>query len=62
MMPIVFCASLPPCPSEYAAADTSCSLRKIRSTFTGVALRKTFSVITARSHARNIPIIGASTM
>src|SRR5205809_556697 len=28
MMPIVFCASLPPWPKLYAAADTSCNLRK----------------------------------
>jgi hypothetical protein len=27
MMPIVFCASFPPWPRLYAAADTSCNLR-----------------------------------
>ena len=35
MMPMVFCASLPPWPSEYRPADTSCMRRKRRSTFEG---------------------------
>src|SRR4029078_714744 len=28
MMPMVFCASLPPWPSEYIEADTNCRMRK----------------------------------
>src|SRR6185436_317800 len=40
MMPIVFCASLPPCPNENAAADKSWPLRKILSTRLGVNRRK----------------------
>ena len=35
MMPIVFCASFVPCPRLYAAAETSCNLRKRRSTRRG---------------------------
>ena len=32
MMPIVFCASLAPCASEYVAAEASCARRNQRST------------------------------
>ena len=39
MIPIVFCASLSPCASEYAPAETSWSFRKIPSTFDGVLSR-----------------------
>ena len=38
MMPIVFWASLPPCPSEKAAAEKSCSTRDHLSTAEGVCL------------------------
>src|SRR4030081_3299351 len=36
MMPMVFCASLPPWPSEYRDAETNCRMRKARSTANGV--------------------------
>src|SRR5207244_11382220 len=35
MIPIVFWASLVPCPREYSAAETSCSTRNARSTRRG---------------------------
>src|SRR3989475_7490978 len=41
MIPIVFWASLVPCPSEYSAADTSCSSRNARSTRRGKERRST---------------------
>src|SRR5215216_1291627 len=40
MMPMVFCASLPPCPRLKAAADSSCSRRNSPSTSAGVDRRK----------------------
>src|SRR5258708_15948270 len=40
MMPIVFCASLPPWPRLYIEEEKSCSLRNRRSTRLGVVRRK----------------------
>ena len=48
MMPMVFCASLPPCPRLYSDADTSCSRRNQRSTLCG-AVRKKIHATTVMS-------------
>ena len=63
MMPIVFWASLAPCPRLNAAADTSCSTRKLRSTVRGRRLRCTshmIPMISTKASAR--PIKGEYTM
>jgi hypothetical protein len=39
MTPIVFCASLPPWPIEYALAENSCAMRNVRSTRCGRIFR-----------------------
>ncbi len=62
MMPIVFCASLPPWPSEYAAADTSCSLRNRLSTFLGVDFTKIQATISMMIEPSTKPSSGATTM
>ncbi len=62
MMPIVFCASFVPCPSEYAAADTSCSTRKVLSTLRGSDRRRIQESATVSSSASMNPITGATTM
>ncbi len=61
-MPIVFCASLVPCPSEYAAADTSCNTRKVLSTLRGSDRRRIQESATVSSSASMNPITGATTM
>src|SRR5688572_5976673 len=62
MMPIVFCASLPPWPRLYAAAETSWSRRNHRSTRPGEKLRKIHSVATISTNPSDIPSNGARTM
>ncbi|MNN10248.1 hypothetical protein D3C81_1231660 [compost metagenome] len=46
MMPMVFCASLPPWPRLYSEADTSCSRRNQRSTRDGGVRKKVQPTIT----------------
>src|SRR5882672_5283921 len=62
MMPIVFCASLPPCPRLYAAADTSCNLRKSLPTRDGDARRKIQYVAIMNSQPSARPMNGATKM
>ena len=62
MMPMVFCASLPPWPSEYSAAEKSCSTRNRRSTAKGVERRLAQCTITTSSCASTKPSSGDSTM
>src|SRR6478735_2259940 len=59
---MVFCASLPPWPSEKSAAETNCSLRKVASANAGVAFTKDQETISTRSSARPKPSAGETTM
>src|SRR6266571_3679481 len=62
MMPMVFCASFPPCPRLYAAADTSCSRRNQVSTLRGVDLTNTHDTISMMIEPRMNPSSGDTTM
>ena len=62
MMPIVFCASLPPCPSEYSEAETNCRMRKARSTANGVERTDAQDTIATSTIASKNPTSGDSTM
>src|SRR5260370_17164529 len=62
MMPMVFCASLPPCPSEYSDAETNCRVRKARSTANGVERTDAQETITTSTIASTNPTSGDSTM
>src|SRR5437773_3222860 len=62
MIPIVFCASLEPCPREYAAAEPSCSTRNTRSTLRGKERRSAHDSATVSASASVRPITGATTM
>ena len=62
MMPIVFCASFVPWPSEYAAAERSWPRRKTRSTRRGEARRKSQKMMIVRIQATTRPISGARMM
>ena len=53
MMPIDFCASLPPCPRLKAPAETSWSLRNILSTFAGLDLLAKYNKIMNRIYLGN---------
>src|SRR6202158_6601711 len=62
MMPIVFCASLPPWPSEYSDAETNCSMRKARSTANGVERTDAQDTIATSTSASKNPTSGDSTI
>src|ERR1019366_9900576 len=62
MMPMVFCASLPPCPSEYSDADANCRIRKARSTANGVERTDAQDTIATNTSASKNPTTGDSTM
>src|ERR1700710_3009375 len=62
MIPMVFWASLPPWPSEKAAAETNCSLRKTPSAKAGVDFTKLHETISTRTSARATPSAGETTM
>ena len=62
MMPMVFCASLPPCPSEYSEAETNCRMRNARSTANGVERTDAQDTIATRTSASRNPTSGDSTM
>ncbi len=62
MMPMVFCASLDPCPSEYAAAEPIWSTRNVRSTLRGSERRSAHDKATVSANASTSPINGATTM
>src|ERR1700761_2291279 len=62
MMPMVFCASLPPCPSEYNEADTNCRIRNARSTANGVERTDAHETIATSTSASRNPTSGDSTI
>src|SRR5258705_7317740 len=62
MMPMVFCASLPPWPSEYSEAETNCRMRKARSTANGVERTEAHDTIATSTIASKKPTSGDSTM
>ncbi len=62
MIPMVFCASLPPWPRLNAAAETSCSRRNRWSTLRGVDPLNSHSSPSISTNAKNIPSSGDSTM
>src|SRR5207244_2127283 len=62
MMPIVFCASLPPWPSEYSDAETNCRMRKARSTANGVERTDAHETIATSTIASKNPTSGDSTI
>src|SRR5689334_6946717 len=62
MMPMVFCASLPPWPSEYSEAETNCRMRKARSTANGVERTASQETTATSTSASRKPTMGDSTM
>src|SRR3977135_2734064 len=62
MMPMVFCASLPPWPSEYSDAETNCRTRNARSTANGVERTDSHDTIATSTSASKNPTSGDSTM
>ena len=62
MMPMVFCASLPPWPSEYSDAEANCRMRKARSTANGVERTDAQDTIATSTSASKNPTSGDSTM
>src|SRR4051812_28689210 len=62
MMPMVFCASLPPWPRLYAPADTSWSRRNQRSMRDGVARRNTLDTSTIINEPSTNPSNGETKM
>src|ERR1700712_3682636 len=62
MIPMVFCASLPPWPSEYKDAETNCRMRKARSTANGVERTDAQDTIATRTSASRKPTSGDSTI
>src|SRR5258708_2390824 len=62
MMPMVFCASLPPCPSEYSEADANCRILNARSTANGVERTEAHDTIATSTSASRKPTSGDSTI
>src|SRR5450631_4606636 len=62
MMPMVFCASLPPWPSEYSEAEANCRMRKARSTANGVERTEAQDTTATSTSASRKPTSGDSTM
>src|SRR5687768_15703400 len=62
MMPMVFCASLPPCPRLYAPAETSCSRRNHLSTLEGRVDLNRLDTSTIISEPRRKPRVGEMKM
>ena len=62
MMPMVFCASLPPCPRLYAAEETSCSRRNHLSTRRGVWRKQIHETLSMISEPSAMPSIGETMM
>src|SRR6476660_4944117 len=58
MMPMVFCASLPPWPSEYKDAEPNCKMRKRRSTAYGVLPTNAQDTAKTRTSASKNPTAG----
>src|SRR5476651_344799 len=62
MIPMVFCASLPPCPSEYSDAETNCRMRNARSTAYGVERTDAHDTIATSTSASKNPTTGDNTI
>src|SRR3954452_780313 len=62
MMPMVFCASLPPWPSEYSDAEANCRMRNARSTANGVERIDSQETIATSTSASRKPTTGDSTI
>src|SRR4051812_7638996 len=62
MMPMVFCASLPPWPSEYSDAEANCRMRKARSTANGVERIDSQDTIATSTSASRNPTTGDNTI
>src|ERR1700674_4711450 len=62
MMPMVFCASLTPWPSEYSEAEMNWKIRNPRSTANGVRLTKIQDTASTSPMASTKPSSGESTM
>src|SRR3546814_20560882 len=62
MMPITFCASLPPCAKLNAAEDTSCSFLNHHSATDGLARLDRLIMISVIITAMIIPTAGANTI
>src|SRR6201999_3855062 len=62
MMPMVFCASLPPWPSEYSDAEANCRIRTARSTANGVERTEAHDTIATNTSASRNPTSGDSTI
>ncbi len=62
MMPMVFCASLPPWPSEYSEAEANCRIRNARSTANGVERTEAQDTIATSTSASRNPTSGDSTI
>src|ERR1700709_2177856 len=62
MMPMVFCASLPPCPNEYSDAAANCRMRNARSTANGVERTDSHDTIATSTSANKNPTTGESTI
>ena len=62
MMPMVFCASLPPWPSEYSDAEANCRMRKARSTANGVERTDAQDTTATSTIASRNPTSGDSTI
>ena len=62
IMPITFCASLPPCPKLKSADETNCNRRNHLSALCGVARLQMFTISTVIKNAMIIPIKGARNM
>src|SRR3954451_16285305 len=62
MMPMVFCASLPPWPSEYSDAETNCMMRNTPCTAKGVERTDSHDTIATSTSASRNPTTGDSTI
>lgn len=62
IIPIDFCASLPPCPRLRIDDDSSCNLLKTLSTPEGVDLRRKFTIMLEMIYDISIPGTGAINM
>src|ERR1700754_3584347 len=58
MMPMVFCASLPPCPRLYNPAENSCRRRKRRSTLLGGVRKYSHDTLSMKKEPSTKPSSG----
>src|ERR1700758_2573739 len=62
MMPMVFCASLPPCPRLYRLADSSCRRLKRRSTLLGGVRKYSHDTVSMKNEPSTKPSSGEMKM